>query len=640
MYKILMLLTVFLAFSTSLLANTLPVITSKPVIDGHLDKSLQPINLNTFSKIYTFNNEFTEQNISANYLLALHQQGLYVFIQTDADRVRFHKRGYLYGDGFKLLIGKVTPFGMSKEYLEFAFSPTNLKEDKEFESYVSSYNGNNQHRVISNQVTLTASQLKNGTGFETFIPWQFLHPYHPASHKNLGINLYFAKGMENKSGQHVTKGFAIKADEGLWDESIEHRNLKAFNFERGAIFSEVFDGSFYFENNAVIQGQPLSGTIQSTTTKNHKKTFEISDDNYEVISTFADIPVNSGNFTLATTSLPIGTYKVTLQSTEIHHTQRVTILPEIKIQSLVDELAHLNLRASEEATLAFKINELRSRIISLKSYETAESIEKDYSEIKILLKKRAHGEQFNTVPNKTYRRAFYSLLDGQIQPYSIRLPKGYNPNIKYPLLVFLHGSGQDEQHLLQRERSNGKFIEIAPLGRDIYNAYAYQHSNIDIEEAIQDALKHYSIDENNMIIGGFSMGGYGALKVFYENPHRYKAVAVFAGHPNLANQWLDNGHFPNFEKLKYLNIFKDIPIFIYHGTKDPALEFKLIKKLAEDLNKTGALVTTSFIPNRGHIYQDANTHKLYGQWLDNIIKQQHKIETTPKVTLERLKERE
>jgi predicted peptidase len=54
---------------------------------------------------------------------------------------------------------------------------------------------------------------------------------------------------------------------------------------------------------------------------------------------------------------------------------------------------------------------------------------------------------------------------------SLKLPAGYNPTKKYPLLVFLHGSGVTEENLLNDAWSNGSFIELAPLGHDIYGCY-------------------------------------------------------------------------------------------------------------------------------------------------------------------------
>jgi predicted esterase len=174
---------------------------------------------------------------------------------------------------------------------------------------------------------------------------------------------------------------------------------------------------------------------------------------------------------------------------------------------------------------------------------------------------------------------------------------------------------------LDKPRSNGEFIEIAPFGRDKYNAFGYQYSDIDIHEAIEDAIKHFAIDESRIVIAGFSMGGYGALATYYRNPSRFLGVAVFAGHPNLANEWLDSDAFPDFTHTDQIAVFSDTPVFIYHGTADPALGVSPMLTLASELEQNGAIVDAYFVKDRGHVYQDEATHQSYVNWLTQLISQ-------------------
>lgn len=93
----------------------------------------------------------------------------------------------------------------------------------------------------------------------------------------------------------------------------------------------------------------------------------------------------------------------------------------------------------------------------------------------------------------------------------------------------------------------------------------------------------------------------------------------FAGHPNLASEWLGEPH-PNFLDPKNLKIFDGVPVFIYHGLADEALDVKLMQELSEKLVAAGAKVTTSFVPDRGHVYQDDQTHAKYVSWLAELKK--------------------
>jgi predicted esterase len=158
---------------------------------------------------------------------------------------------------------------------------------------------------------------------------------------------------------------------------------------------------------------------------------------------------------------------------------------------------------------------------------------------------------------------------------------------------------------------------LAPYGRDETRAYAYKASQIDIVEAVEAASAAYPIDEGRLIIGGFSMGGYGALRAFYENPSLYKGVAVLAGHPNLASEWLGEPH-PNFLMAEDLLSFKGVPVFIYHGRKDPSLPVTLAEKLAERLTEAGAEVTLHIDDEAAHVYPNPRIYAQFQAWLREV----------------------
>ena len=59
-----------------------------------------------------------------------------------------------------------------------------------------------------------------------------------------------------------------------------------------------------------------------------------------------------------------------------------------------------------------------------------------------------------------------------------------------------------------------------------------------------DALKHYNIDENNVILWGQSFGALGALRMGNNNPKRFKAIVITGLLPNLG--LLNFNPYPNF----------------------------------------------------------------------------------------------
>lgn len=618
--KALLLFIVTITVTARLSADSLALVAERPLIDGKRDKFLQHLLPSKFEKIFTFDNQYSSKDVHAQYTFAMHKEGLYILIETDAKELSYHKRGFLYGDGFKLVIGKTNPFGRSKEYIELSYSPTELQEDKKREQYISSYNGLGSGKQLSSGASLAASRTENGTGFEAFIPWQDIHPYHPSFNREIGINLYFAKGMRDTQGKYVTKGFAIAPDEGIWDEAITSRKLKPYQIDRTPELRSSFSNSFYFDHHTVLSGQSLSIRFPLFDSLDAPKSFQVlSQDNIPVY-TFSGTPNHERSIIFDTSPLKTGSFVLKTNNDPKVSRQLFTILPNVKPELLLEAIMEGDIDQGVRNTLQFNINAIQETILNLKPYEAAEHLHQLLLDIELHVKSALDGNTLFSNEQTVYRRAFRSMLDGSLQPYSIKLPKDYSLDKQYPLLVFLHGSGQDEQRLLEKPRGNGEFIELAPLGRDQINAYAYGHSKFDIEEAIADAAQHYSIDTSNIVIGGFSMGGYGALKIFSESPNRYKGLAIFAGHPNLANQWLDSSQFPDFSKPESLSVFRDVPIFIYHGTKDPALAFSMIHQFSRAVEKHGAELTTSFVKERGHVYQDKGTHLKYSNWLRRILK--------------------
>ncbi|MBK6966417.1 MAG: prolyl oligopeptidase family serine peptidase [Bacteroidales bacterium] len=171
--------------------------------------------------------------------------------------------------------------------------------------------------------------------------------------------------------------------------------------------------------------------------------------------------------------------------------------------------------------------------------------------------------------------------------------------------------------MLKENLTDGNFIEIAPFGRGTSNCFTTDYAEKDVKEAIDDAILNYPIDTSRIIIAGFSMGGYGAYRIFYEYPGLFKGVVVFSGHPNLAGKWIGEGY-PDFLNPTYLEPFKNIPVFIYHSKNDLNCPYDLTEELVAKLKKTGAKVEFITTEEGGHgILNDSYT-SVYLQWLKNL----------------------
>jgi predicted esterase len=602
-------------------AATIQLIDKMPLIDGELDTALSYLNKRTFNYFWRFDNPVTD-SIKMSYRLGYTPTHFYIYIEAETDSITYRDRGFINGDGFKLLFAIPQTDTGSNEYYDIVFSPSKDKKYRD-RKRIWDYNRKQDHGKRLSPATLFEEKAGKGRcGFEALIAWKDIEPYHPWFLKEIGYNLYFAKGID----KDITNGYAEITDEGIWDEEVPLRRYTIMQFEEPRSVTEPVVLSKPQRRN-LKEGQPIIVRIvtMGKTAAKHKLHIVQRKDSSSILPE-KDVDVSIGktlrldSFQLSTKGILPGTYKLEIGTGTNASNYSITILPDIAFASIGKKITvnKNKLSIGVVNTLLFKLNVLQQKLIALKKYETGEGILSYWNtfqqEYAAFLKGTDPYKNITT----SYQRAFKSAYDGTYQPYTIKLPANYDPGKKYPLLVFLHGSGQDEQKLLNDARSDGSFIELAPFARDMYRCYSSDSSQKDIIEAIEDVCKHFAVDKTRMVIGGFSMGGYGALRTYYEHPAMYKGVAVFAGHPSLATEWLGEGH-PDFLNEKYLSAFSGIPVFIYHGRKDGALPVQQAVLLIQQLKQHGATVTDRLVDTKGHEYPDEETNQVYFNWLRKVI---------------------
>jgi len=131
-------------------------------------------------------------------------------------------------------------------------------------------------------------------------------------------------------------------------------------------------------------------------------------------------------------------------------------------------------------------------------------------------------------------RAYRSKIDGSIQPYGMVIPESY-VGAPVRLDIWCHGRGETVSELVfidQRRKQQG---QIAPKGALVLHPYGrYCCANkfageIDLLEAIDHANKFYAIDEDRVIVRGFSMGGAAAWQFAVNYSEKWCAANPGAG---------------------------------------------------------------------------------------------------------------
>jgi predicted esterase len=319
--------------------------------------------------------------------------------------------------------------------------------------------------------------------------------------------------------------------------------------------------------------------------------------------------------------LPVGGYQLEVEGPGAAPMRRgLTVLPSLDAAGMRALLAQSKpLPQGSQHTLAFRLAEVEAGLARLQPHETAGKLRVALGDLEQDVRAVASGRDPVAGRVGLQRRAYRSDLDGTLQPYTVRVPEGLVPGVKVPLLVYLHGSGDDDRGMLDRSRAPEGWIQMAPRGRGTSNCFSADHAQDDLREAVADVLAHYPVDPDRVFLAGFSMGGYGVYRTALAQPGRFRGLAVFAGQPDLGPQWLGEGH-PDFLEPATLAALKGEAFFIVHGTEDRNCPFAKTQRLVEGLRAYGARVTFRAEPGRGHDGPSPEGEAQYLQWLRDLAK--------------------
>ncbi len=149
-------------------------------------------------------------------------------------------------------------------------------------------------------------------------------------------------------------------------------------------------------------------------------------------------------------------------------------------------------------------------------------------------------------------------------PYRYLVPAGYNANTEYPLIVFLHGSGERGNNNTAQlgNNANGALQLVSTANQTSSPCFmiAPQASVAEgwnantlgqVIRAIQVLESNYSIDLNRIYVTGLSMGGAGTWEIITRYPFFFAAAAPMSG-------WGAG----SYEKIT------GIPIWAFHAAND------------------------------------------------------------------------
>lgn len=104
----------------------------------------------------------------------------------------------------------------------------------------------------------------------------------------------------------------------------------------------------------------------------------------------------------------------------------------------------------------------------------------------------------------------------------VSLPEGYDPARRYPLFIALHGGGENIDMFMPEWRSpllQREFIVAFPQSTQLVAMNGYNWTEDipftlqEVRDAYDQVLRDYSVDREQVLVGGFSSGGVASLEV-------------------------------------------------------------------------------------------------------------------------------
>ncbi|HWA33834.1 MAG TPA: prolyl oligopeptidase family serine peptidase, partial [Cyclobacteriaceae bacterium] len=136
--------------------------------------------------------------------------------------------------------------------------------------------------------------------------------------------------------------------------------------------------------------------------------------------------------------------------------------------------------------------------------------------------------------HKEYRQANFKGIR-----YGLFVPSGQVPGKLYPLVLYLHGSGdtvsRDNYWYKESIQKENPLFVVTPKclngNQGWGNTWSAQHSpEMSKSLALVDSLvRKYPIDPNRLYIYGISMGGFGVFSVLQKNPGKFAAAYAICG---------------------------------------------------------------------------------------------------------------
>ncbi|MDX1984592.1 MAG: prolyl oligopeptidase family serine peptidase [Bryobacteraceae bacterium] len=217
-------------------------------------------------------------------------------------------------------------------------------------------------------------------------------------------------------------------------------------------------------------------------------------------------------------------------------------------------------------------------------------------------------------------RGYRSRIDDSIQPYGLVIPADWDPKSsrQWRLDAWFHGRSEmlsEVNFLTERQSRPGEFTPRDAIVLHLYGRYCNANKfagEVDLFEALRDVRRHYRIDDDRLVMRGFSMGGAAAWHIAAHHAGRWAAAAPGAGFSETADflkvfqneavkpNWWEQKLWRMYDATEYALNFFNLPLVAYSGEIDRQKQAADI--MEKHLNAEGMRMTHIIGPKTAHRY--------------------------------------
>ena len=189
--------------------------------------------------------------------------------------------------------------------------------------------------------------------------------------------------------------------------------------------------------------------------------------------------------------------------------------------------------------------------------------------------------------------------------YQLYLPDDYANQESWPLVLFLHGSGErgDDLELVKKHGpprliQDGKDFPFIVVSPQCPGGVSWEP--IFLNALLDDVISKHKVDKDRIYVTGLSMGGFGTWALAAASPDRFAAIAPICG----------GG------ETRWARRISHLPTWVFHGAKDKAVPVELSQEMVDAMKAKGGEPKLTIYPDAEHdSWTDTYNNPEFYEWL-------------------------